>query len=329
MSFARYYPLDATCRKLCAGERLASEFLDAEAALGRTVFDTLYASHDEADAASRTHPAFLAYIQEIEALQTRHGDTGAIPYRSAYGSPAFGFDASQNGISLYVKHWIPAPVYPCGHDLVDIMRLDLSCPSRDAIPLLYGPAGPLRTLALKRDFKGVERVIERFHDTGALLLTETAIYLRYFPLKAASPVLSRTEGQLETVGYARNAAEARQITNTPAQLETIALSDRHESAETAIAEASKILNPRWFAVETDPDVGTHCVSDVWMVQDRTVSRRGSGMAGGGGAARPVQIITGLARSGSKGSDRCDIPPESGETASVTGELDLLTRGNGT
>lgn len=329
MSFARFYPLGPDCNALCAEARQASDILGVVASLGHTVFDTAYDTHTEADKASRSHPAFLSYLAQIEALQDRHGVRGSTPYRSAYGAPTFGFEASEDGIQLFVKHWRAAPDYPLGHDLVDIMRLGVSRASRSSIPALHGPAGPLRTLVLKPGFKGAHLVLDRFGEDGPLRRTPEAIYLRYFPLKAPSPVVRRANGTLDILGYARTAAEARQFTQNTPQFETVSLSDRFQSAEDAIAVATRIFYPRWFDVVSDTMGGTHCVASVWMERPKTVSKCGAGMAGGGGAARSVPFYHCPALSELKGSDRFQAVPIGAELETVSGEPDLLTRGKGT
>lgn len=328
MIFARYYPLSPHCNALCAGARQASDILGTEEYLGKTVFDTVYAMHADADEASRSHPAFISYMEQIEALQARHGEAGSTPYRSAYATPAFGFETSEIGIRLFIRHWTAAPEYPLGHDLAEIMRLDVSRASRSSIPAIYGSAGSLRTLILKPDFKGVETVLARFSEGGPLRRSPEAIYIQYFPLKAPSPVFRRDNDTVDVLSYSRRASEARQLTQNTPQLETVSLSERFQSADDAIAVATRILNPRWFDVVSDGPDGTHCVASVLMERPKAVSKHGEIMAAGGGAARSVPAYHRPAQSVLKGSDRSKTAPVGAELATVSGQLDLK-RGKGT
>lgn len=329
MSFVRFFPLGLDCNALCAGAGLGRELLGGEASLGHTVFSSAYETHVDADVASLSHPALLSYISQIEALQTLHSDAGTPPYRSAYGAPAFGFEASERGDRLFVKHWMAAFEYPLGHALVDIIRLGLSSASRSSSSSLFGPAGPLRTLVLKSDFNGLETVLDRFGDNGPVIRRPEAIYLRYFPLKAPSPVVRQINGAFDVLGYARTVAEARQYAQNTPQIETVSLSDRFQSAHDAIAEATLILNPRWFDVVPGGPDGAHCASSIWLERLYAESRRGVEMAGGGGATRSVPSYQCSVQPELEGSDRSTSTHSRAGLVTVSGELDLLRTGKGT
>lgn len=327
MDFARLYPLTKDCIGLKAGSLAASQSLGGRAELKTHLFSDVWSSHEEADLASRNHVGFLTYKGLLDDLAAKSSEKVAVPYRSAYDCPAFGFASTDQGIRLFMRYWDIAPSYPCGHDIDDILRLDLRIQERRDLPHGFGPCGPLRTIRIGVESDLAARLTDKFGDSDCLSSSGGGLNLRYFPLKSPSPVVILDDDTFVVVGFARTAHEAKSLSIPSPQLLTLRFCVGLERAEDALAAGSEFLDRRWFNVVQTPHFGFACETRVWASSNRAGSKRLLRKLGGSKGHCPDNPETRPVGSGLKGIWH-GAEPTSSKVKHDSGSLGIIQRGLG-
>ena len=213
---SRTYPLTPECRAVTSERTVARRHYGVPVDVVSSLIDSGFETYE---AAHKARPAefgrLKATLDEIEAnMNAERAEEGLAPISMSINRPddchCFQYVPTVEGIQIHLRHWGPAPTYPAGATIGELLRSKNRFARRHDVFSAHGAVRPLKNLRIPKSAELYQKILDAFDGSPALTITDDALVLRYFPIEPEYPVLRRPDDITGRYESARGRSDAEQ-----------------------------------------------------------------------------------------------------------------------